>query len=199
MRNDDDSLRFLLSGGRLPGSAHDRIVARVVPRRWARLRSWRWVLASTLVAGMATAGLMLVPVLRHGFTAEPWRAAKGGGAGASLNARCPTHATGTCGPGDRLVFEAHGSHEPALLAAYADGPAGERFWYFPAADGHLASVPAHEGIVLAREIGRIGEDWPPGRYAVHLFLLSRPTDRAALLAGQAAIQAKAVVTVSVVP
>jgi hypothetical protein len=116
-----------------------------------------------------------------------------------LIARCPARGAGTCRPGDPLVFETDGRDTPVLLAAYADGPTGEWFWYFPAADGHLASVPAHAGTVLAREVGRIGQDWPSGRYTLHLFLLPQPADRATLLAGKAAVQARATISLSVVP
>jgi len=199
LRNDDESLRFLLAGGRLSGDVHDKILARLTPRPARRFRRWQWLLGTTLVAGVAAAGVAVGPGIRSGSAVEPWRATKGEAAGPSLNARCPARGAGTCRPGDPLVFEADGGDAPVLLAAYADGPAGERLWFFPAADGHLATVPAHAGTVLAREVGRVGKDWPSGRYTLQLFLLSRPADRATLLAGQAAVQASATITLSVVP
>jgi hypothetical protein len=197
LRDDDESLRFLLSGGRLSDDMHDVIRAKVVAGRPAGSRGWRWFIGATLVAGAAAAVLALVPVVRRTSAPEDWLAAKGGGSGSSLTARCLTQSEGRCLRGDRLVFEADTNDEARLLAAYVDGPTGERIWYFPAADGHLASFPARRGPALAGEIARIGSDWPAGRYDLHLFLLSRPADRGSVLAGNAAVRAKAVVSFSV--
>src|SRR4051812_34677306 len=86
------------------------------------------------------------------------------------------------------------------LRSHADVvPGGDRIWYFPTASGHLAAVPPGEGRNVVGEAARLGDEHAVGRYAVHLFVLDKPTDRAALIAGQAHARAASVVPIEVVP
>lgn len=197
MRSDDE-VRFLLSGGRLSGKDHDRILGRVLDRSGGGVRPWRLTAAIGLLTSAALALLVLVPWRAHPAGHEQWLAAKGE-PGPILRARCPARVEGTCRRGDRLVFETDGTTEGGLLAAYAEGPSGERIWYFPAADGHLATVPAHEGYGVAREIAEIGNEHSVGRYRLHLFLLAKPVDRASLLRGKTSVRASGIGSLDVLP
>jgi hypothetical protein len=198
LRKDDRTLRFLLSGGRLSGADHDKILARVLPSPSSGFRSWRFAIGTLTLAATAATALVFVFQRLEPRARTPWMATKGE-AGAVLSVQCLSRPGGTCRRGDRLLFAADGMTEGGLLAAYADGPAGERIWYFPAADGHLATVPPHEGSSVARETAEIGEEHPFGRYTLHLFLLAGPTDRATLLEGRAPVKAKAITGLKVAP
>jgi hypothetical protein len=97
-----------------------------------------------------------------------------------LGARCPEREPRTCRIGDRLIFEVDGATRGGFLAAYADCEARERIWYFPARGETMAAVPATEGHLVLERAARIGEEHGVGPCVVHLFLLDRPIDRAAL-------------------
>jgi hypothetical protein len=192
------SVRFLLSGGRLSGPDHDRILAEVIRRSSAgerRPRAGRW--AGRIGAVLLPVAAVVVLVLGRHLPAERdrWLAAKGGSAGAGqavLQAHCPGRPSGTCTIGDRLVFEMDGATEGGLLAAFAEGPMvgdshGGRIWYFPTREGHLAPVPPGRGHTVIGEAARVGDEHAAGKYLLHLFLLrstDRTTDRAALAAGK---------------
>jgi hypothetical protein len=206
-RDDDESVRFLLSGGRLSGAERERILARTLlassagapaPGAGARGRRWLALAAAALVPAAAALILLVPRAVRDAGEREAARA-KGPAAGAVLQARCPEREPGRCRHGDRLVFEIDGAPRGGLLAAYAEGPAGERVWYFPAADGHLAAVSAAPGHAVVGEVVRLGDEHAPGRYTVHLYLLDHPADRAALLAGRAQPSAAAAIPVDVAP
>jgi hypothetical protein len=207
-RDDDESVRFLLSGGRLSGAERERILARTLrasaagapgPGPAARGRRWLALAAAALVPAAAAALFLLVPRAGRDAGEGAGARAKGPAAGAMLQARCPERAPGRCRPGDRLVFEIDGAPQGGLLAAYAEGPAGERVWYFPASDGHLAAVPAAAGHAVVGEAARLGGEHAPGRYTVHLYLLDHPADRAALLEGRAQPSATAAIPLDVAP
>jgi len=194
------------------------------PKAGAAVRAW-WsnkvaiamatlvpaAVAVVLVVGLRLAATTNAPAVAvaAGGDASEFRAkgalAAGGSAAAAAMARvlqayCPARPAGRCRTGDKLIFEIDGPGAPGLLAAYADRPGGDRIWYFPTPSGHLAAVPASEGrAVVVAEAARLGDEHAVGRYAVHLFVLDKPVDRAALLAGQANARATSVVPIEVVP
>ncbi len=91
----------------------------------------------------------------------------------------------------------------ALFAAYAERPSGDRVWYFPTLDGHMPEVPSRPHDIVSEGI-RLGDEHVPGPYALHLFALdSKISDRsglrAALLSGQLATRATAVIPIEVLP
>jgi hypothetical protein len=206
-RDDDESVRFLLSGGRLSGAERERILARALrasgpgaagPAPATRGRRWLALAVAALVPA-AAALILLVPRAGRDAGEREGARAKGPAAGAALQARCPEREPGRCRQGDRLLFEIDGAPRGGLLAAYAEGSAGERVWYFPAADGHLAAVPAAPGHAVVGEAVRLGGEHAPGRYTVHLYLLDHPADRAALLEGRARPSATAAIPLEVGP
>jgi hypothetical protein len=182
--DDDSAIRFLLAGGRLAGADHDRILRRIrraaAPRR--RLGWWFAGFGATLSA--AAAALVLGVGLRHRARDEGALTAKGAAGGAVLEARCPGRPRGSCRIGDKLIFEVQGAANGGLFAAYAESASGERIWYFPTRDGHLAQLPATAGTSVVGEAARIGEEHAAGRYTLHLYVLDGPVDRATLAAGK---------------
>jgi hypothetical protein len=202
-RDDDSSLRFLLAGGRLSGADHDRILARV-RRAAAPPRRFGWWLAGFGATLSAAAAALVIGVgLRHGTPdagAPGALTAKGQAASAAgLGARCPGRPRGSCHIGDRLIFEVEGASRGGLLAAYAENASGEKIWYFPTREGHLAEVPASAGVSVVGEAARIGPEHAPGRYTLHLFVLDRPVDRAALSSGKAGARAAGAFSLEVGP
>jgi hypothetical protein len=201
LRDDDDSIRFLLSRSRLSGADHDRILDKILPpsaetRR--RRRRLAWGAASLGFA--ATMALVFKLASRHPAADDrQWLAAKGAATGPLLSVRCPDRAPGQCRPGDKLLFEADGATRGGWLAAYAEDRRGERIWYFPTADGRLAEIPPSDGYSIVREVARIGSEHAPGPYTVHLMMLAHPADRAAVLGSSAHSLADAIVSMQVVP
>ena len=116
-----------------------------------------------------------------------------------LSARCPGRPRGTCRIGDKLIFEVDGATSGGLLAAYAERPSGERIWYFPTKEGHLASVPANSGASVIGEAARIGDEHGAGHYTLRLFVVDGPVDRATLSAGKARPRAQGVFPLDVQP
>ncbi|HEX6767579.1 MAG TPA: hypothetical protein VF103_18900 [Polyangiaceae bacterium] len=200
---DDDSLHTLLSEGRLSGAQRDRILERVLdehasPRR--RPRTW------VLVAGVAlpAAAILALVVGMHrrapeGDAGAGWLVPKGERSGAHLEASCPNRAPGQCRKGDRLVFSVDGAKRDAFFAAYAECGSNERIWYFPTSDGNLPRVPATTGHVIVDQAARVGEEHGLGRCKIHLFLLGRPENRAALLSGESSTLGNAVVPLTIAP
>jgi hypothetical protein len=203
VRDDDDSLEMLLSGGKLSPPQHERILDRVLSehasptgaRSAAPRTSWRrWGWAGVSALAAAAAFVMITSSVRN---QSGWIASKGE-ASARLVARCLDRPTGTCRRGDKLLFEVEGAHEGGLLAAYADGPAG-RVWYFPTSRGELAPVARGPGPIVLAQGARIGAEHPEGAYTLHLLLLAEPAERTALVAGNVRAMAKADVRFEVTP
>src|SRR4029077_5480559 len=173
MRDDDESIRFLLAGGRLSGADHDRIIARIRRAPAPPRRSWWWLLG----LGSVTSGAVAALVMVIGFGRQ--QAPDGGGLtakgqaenGPVLSARCPGRPRGIGRVGDRLIFEVDGATAGGLLAAYAERPSGDRIWYFPTKEGHLAAVPANSGASVIGEAARIGDEHGAGRYTLRLFVV----------------------------
>jgi hypothetical protein len=190
--DDDRSIRFLLSGGRLSGADHDRIIERL-RRRPDQPKPSRWWLLGlgTTLAGAVGALVMVIGMGRQGAGGDGFTAKGQAPAGPMLEARCPGRPRGSCRVGDKLIFEVEGATEGGFLAAYAERPSGDKVWYFPTREGHLPPVPASAGATVLGEAARIGEEHPPGRYTVHLFVLGQPADRAALGAGKLVPRAEA--------
>jgi len=192
---DDDDLHFLLAGGRLSGAQHDRILDEAVRQAEARPpRRWLTWLAAGLVPVAAAVALV---VWTSNGAERSHAVAKGTAAGVVLQIRCPGREPGRCRQGDRLLFEVDGAGQGGLLAAYAQHEAGARVWYFPTSDGHLGAVPATGGHVLVGEGARLGDEHPPGRYDVHLYLLDSAADRADLVAGRVHARAESVVPLQI--
>jgi hypothetical protein len=202
-RDDDGSIRFLLAGGRLAGADHDRILSRI-RREASPRRRWGWWLAGFGATFSAAAAALVIAVgLRH---AAPDAGAPGGltakgepASAARLEARCPGRPRGSCRIGDKLIFEVEGATRAGLLAAYAEQASGEKIWYFPTRDGHLAEVPANAGVSVVAEAARIGVEHAPGRYTLHLYVLDHAVDRAALSSGKAGPRAERTLALEVGP
>jgi len=200
MRHDDDTLHMLLAGEKLSGAQREQILGDVLAQRakppFARIAAWS---AAVLVPAAAALVLFLVVRNPHVDGSSSGDALTGKGAsGAVLRARCADRPEARCVRGDKLIFEVDGDAEGGLLASYADGPAG-RIWYFPSADGHLASVPAAPGLKIVRELARIGDEHRPGRYTLHILLLERPATQREIVAGAARARASASLPLEVEP
>lgn len=178
---DDKDLDYLLSRGRLSGPEKERVLDNVL-RATAEPIGWRRVVRAAThkplgwlaVATMLAAGV-IVPatwVLRQ---ERP----------SGLRARGPDSAValfevgcvGGCAVGDILVIQVQGLSEPAVLAAWAEGPQGQRIWYFPADDGEAPLLEAtQEPVVVQRGI-RLGPEHQPGRWRVQLLATRSRLDR----------------------
>jgi hypothetical protein len=180
---DDDSLHVLLGRGRLSGPQRDRIFEHAFNanrgiRRFRRRATVAF--AALLPVAAAVAFFVRSAPDTGGATQGRWLAAKGFSGEVELGARCPGRAPGSCRTGDRLIFEVAGARSAGYFAAYADCEGRERIWYFPARGAGMAAVPATEGYAVLEQAARVGEEHGIGRCMVHLFLLDRPVERAAL-------------------
>jgi len=196
MRDDDESLAFLLSGQRLSNADHDAILERVLPPTRDR-RRLRWLHAGEAMLAAGVLATLVVLFEPHRATPPAGFVAKGVASAVELRANCADRASGVCKRGDALVFEVNGAASGGWLAAFAEAPSGERIWYFPTASGHLSIVPPNDGHFLVKEVARLGAEHSPGKYRAHLYLLDSPVDRAALLKGSVPAQAETVLTFEV--
>jgi hypothetical protein len=199
VRKGDAELDDLLARGRLSAPQRERIWARLswsAPVRGG-VRGWRLRLGIAIpVAGVAVAVL----AIRLGSDRRDPFVAKGGG-GSRIAIECDHGALTACPAGSKLIFRDARAGQPAYLEAYADpvGHAGERVWYFPARDRTAPRLDAGEGALL-RDAVVVGPEHPPGDYAIHALVSTRPLDRAEAAAREpAAVVERTVIPLRVVP
>jgi hypothetical protein len=199
-------LERLLARGRLGGPARERIFDRALraadvggragARRW-RWR-WRWPIRLAPVA----IGIAIAIVLVRPRPTDVGFRTKGAGADAPLvEAICTAPADGGCPRQGKLAIRVQGLSEAAFLTGYVT-PAGTdipetRRWFSPPG----AREPAQR--VEAGEAARILpqglplDAFEPGRYDVHLRLVTRPASRADALAAPAI--ARSITPLTVLP
>jgi hypothetical protein len=171
-----DRVDELLSRGRLSGAERERLLLRVLaagaPPPWWRRRAIAW-----LAPAVAAAALLLFMVPRS--THDRFRARGGPGAAILLFVGCEDGQRTRCGHGQKLLFSVDGATEHGFVGAYAEpeAGAGERVWYFPAADGSSAEARGDRELQTLSKAIRIGPEQPLGRYVVHLVFSRRALSR----------------------
>jgi len=130
---------------------------------------------------------------------------KGAAGGPELDVACaaPMPASmDACPPGATLAFSIRAAGSAGgYLAGYAEPRAdGERVWFF-SADGETPAVPAAaaEATAAFQRAIRVGPEFAPGQYVVHLFLTRVPMSKSALLASGGDVLARRELTLVIVP
>lgn len=179
-KEEEDALDAVLTDGRLSGREKDELFARVTAsRRMARpARRYLWA-AFALAPALGAVLLFVLP------RDEAFRA-RGGAPVAIIDYACLPGPS--CTAGGRLVFTVTALGEDALLSAYADGPSGERVWFFPTASGEAPHVRA----ALDRQVvsqGAVLADMRAGRWQLHAVLSRAQLARDDVVAGTDALSA----------
>lgn len=159
-REDPARLARLLAGRDEPSvleteALFDRIAEDVAPRPW-----WRRPIAWGALSGLATATAAVFLVMSPGdeFGTR-------GGAQAVLQPHCVVdEATAPCAFGAKLLFDARPPDGEPHFAALAKRPDGTVIWYLPGPEDTSKPLAAETAVVPTAI--RLGEEHPPGTYAV---------------------------------